>query len=116
MDKTGTVTNGKPVLTDVYVADGVDEENVPYHSSDATEKQSEHPLAEAIVQGINDRGIALLEVRDFEAIPGYGVRGLVRPKRNFSWHSKINANKRISILQMYLLRWKCWRQTAKQRC
>ena len=58
VDKTGTVTNGKPVLTDVIVANGVDEEEF-LSLIGAAEKQSEHPLAEAIVQGIQERGILL---------------------------------------------------------
>ncbi len=79
VDKTGTVTNGKPVLTDVYVADGVNEEEF-LSLIGASEKQSEHPLAEAIVQGIKERGIKLYESQQFEAIPGYGVRAIVEEK------------------------------------
>ncbi|QCR32281.1 heavy metal translocating P-type ATPase [Lysinibacillus sp. SGAir0095] len=76
VDKTGTVTHGKPVLTDVFVADGQDEERF-LALIGAAEKQSEHPLAEAIVQGIQDRGIILGNVQFFEAIPGYGVQATV---------------------------------------
>ncbi|MFC7687497.1 heavy metal translocating P-type ATPase [Ureibacillus sp. GCM10028918] len=76
VDKTGTVTHGKPVLTDVYTANGQDEEKF-LSLIGAAEKQSEHPLAEAIVQGIQDRGIELGKVQFFEAIPGYGVQATV---------------------------------------
>ncbi len=72
VDKTGTVTHGKPVLTDVLVAQGQDEEKF-LSLIGAAEKQSEHPLAEAIVQGIEDKGIELGNIQFFEAIPGYGV-------------------------------------------
>lgn len=72
VDKTGTVTHGKPVLTDVLVAGGQDEEKF-LSLIGAAEKQSEHPLAEAIVQGIQEKDIALGDVQFFEAIPGYGV-------------------------------------------
>ncbi|PJO44137.1 heavy metal translocating P-type ATPase, partial [Lysinibacillus xylanilyticus] len=76
VDKTGTVTHGKPVLTDVVLAANQDE--VRFLSLiGAAEKQSEHPLAEAIVQGIADRGIGLGDVQFFEAIPGYGVQATV---------------------------------------
>ncbi|WP_391207327.1 heavy metal translocating P-type ATPase [Psychrobacillus sp. L4] len=79
VDKTGTVTNGKPELTDVIVAKGMDEEAFLSFIGSA-EKQSEHPLAEAIVQGIHDRGIKLQNVEAFEAIPGYGVKTTVNQK------------------------------------
>ncbi|KGR85509.1 heavy metal translocating P-type ATPase [Lysinibacillus odysseyi] len=76
VDKTGTVTHGKPVLTDVYVADGQDEEKF-LSLIGAAEKQSEHPLAQAIVQGIQDKGIELGSIQFFEAIPGYGVQATI---------------------------------------
>ncbi|WP_010677681.1 heavy metal translocating P-type ATPase [Bacillus timonensis] len=72
VDKTGTVTHGKPVLTDVLVAEGQDEEKF-LSLIGAAEKQSEHPLAQAIVEGIEEKGIVLGNVQFFEAIPGYGV-------------------------------------------
>ncbi|MFC7365437.1 MULTISPECIES: heavy metal translocating P-type ATPase [Bhargavaea] len=72
VDKTGTVTHGKPVLTDVRVADGQDEAAF-LALVGAAEKQSEHPLAEAIVQGVTDKGIPLGNVQFFEAVPGHGV-------------------------------------------
>lgn len=76
VDKTGTVTHGKPVLTDVLVADGQDEETF-LSLIGAAEKQSEHPLAQAIVQGIQDKGIKLGSIQFFEAIPGYGVQATI---------------------------------------
>lgn len=76
VDKTGTVTHGKPVLTDVIVADGQDEIQLLSFIG-AAEKQSEHPLAEAIVEGIQERQIALGEVQYFEAIPGHGLQATV---------------------------------------
>ncbi|WP_391201544.1 heavy metal translocating P-type ATPase [Psychrobacillus sp. L4] len=79
VDKTGTVTNGKPELTDVIVEDGVDEAEF-LSLIGAAEKQSEHPLAEAIVQGIQERGIQLNTIQEFEAIPGYGVKTIVDQK------------------------------------
>ena len=76
VDKTGTVTHGKPVLTDVLLATG--QEEVKFLSLiGAAEKQSEHPLAEAIVHGIRDKAIELGNVQFFEAIPGYGVQATV---------------------------------------
>lgn len=76
VDKTGTVTHGKPVLTDVMVAQGMEEEEF-LSLIGAAEKQSEHPLAIAIVQGIEEKNIALGNVQYFEAIPGFGVQATV---------------------------------------
>ncbi len=76
VDKTGTVTHGKPILTDVIVADGQDEETF-LSLIGAAEKQSEHPLAQAIVQGIQEKGIELGNIQFFEAIPGYGVQATI---------------------------------------
>jgi len=74
LDKTGTITNGKPVLTDV-VTDLAEAEFLSLVGS--AEKQSEHPLAQAIVAGIKERSIELSEVSQFENIPGYGIKAAV---------------------------------------
>ncbi|RFU65241.1 heavy metal translocating P-type ATPase [Peribacillus glennii] len=76
LDKTGTVTNGKPVLTDVVLEGNIDEETFLAMIGSA-EKQSEHPLAEAIVEGIKERNISMTEAQEFEAIPGHGIRAIV---------------------------------------
>ncbi|OIK16370.1 copper-translocating P-type ATPase [Bacillus sp. MUM 116] len=78
LDKTGTVTNGTPVLTDVFTNSSQTEEFLSLVGS--AEKQSEHPLAQAIVQGIKDKEIALKEVTEFEAIPGFGIKAIVDRK------------------------------------
>ncbi|QDI90058.1 copper-translocating P-type ATPase [Salicibibacter halophilus] len=76
LDKTGTVTKGEPALTDVEVALDFHEETV-LAIIGAVEKNSEHPLAEAMVKGIEEKGISLREAEDFEALPGFGVRAFV---------------------------------------
>ncbi|MGX9133420.1 heavy metal translocating P-type ATPase [Rummeliibacillus sp. JY-2-4R] len=76
VDKTGTVTHGKPVLTDVIVKKDQDKDHF-LSLIGAAEKQSEHPLAEAIVQGIQEKGIHFGNVQFFEAIPGFGIRATV---------------------------------------
>ncbi|MDR4983649.1 heavy metal translocating P-type ATPase [Bacillus cereus] len=80
LDKTGTVTNGKPVLTDVIVADGFDEKEI-LKLVGAAEKNSEHPLAEAIVEGIKEKGIEIPSSETFEAIPGFGIESVVEGKQ-----------------------------------
>ena len=70
LDKTGTVTKGRPELTDVLP---VSDEHRFLRLVGAAEKNSEHPLAEAIVEGIRKRGIEIPDPDSFSAIPGYGV-------------------------------------------
>jgi len=77
LDKTGTITNGAPVLTDVLT----DHDETEFLSLvGSAEKQSEHPLAQAIVEGIKEKSIELKEVTDFENIPGYGIKANVDGK------------------------------------
>ncbi|KXY60025.1 heavy metal translocating P-type ATPase [Bacillus cereus] len=80
LDKTGTVTNGKPVLTDVIVADGFNEEEI-LRLVGAAEKNSEHPLAEAIVEGIKEKKIDIPSSETFEAIPGFGIESVIEGKQ-----------------------------------
>lgn len=80
LDKTGTVTNGKPVLTDVIVADRFHEEEI-LRLVGAAEKNSEHPLAEAIVEGIKEKKIDIPSSETFEAIPGFGIESVVEGKQ-----------------------------------
>ena len=77
VDKTGTLTEGKPELTDVIAADGGMDEAEVLSLAASLERGSEHPLAEAILAGAQARGVALHEATDFEAVPGKGVRGSI---------------------------------------
>lgn len=77
LDKTGTVTKGKPELTDI-LAEGNETEFLRLVG--AAEKNSEHPLAEAIVAGILERNIELPVTEAFEAIPGFGIQASVEGK------------------------------------
>ena len=79
LDKTGTITNGSPVLTDVLLNYSHTEEEFLALVGSA-EKQSEHPLAQAIVQGIKEKGISLKDVQEFEAVPGFGIKAIVDGK------------------------------------
>ena len=79
VDKTGTLTEGKPKLTDVVTANGFDEGELLGLAA-SLEKASEHPLAEAIVAGAEQRGVATKDVKDFEAATGKGVSGTVSGK------------------------------------
>lgn len=96
VDKTGTVTNGKPNLTDVIAADGVDEQQLLALVGSA-ERSSEHPLAEAIVDGIKEKGIALSSVEQFTAIPGHGIQAVVEGKQVLVGTRKLMAKHSIDI-------------------
>ena len=76
VDKTGTLTEGKPKLTEVVALEGVDETELLALAA-ALEKGSEHPLAEAIVDGAKERGVAVADASGFEAVTGKGVSGTV---------------------------------------
>ncbi|GAA6189915.1 heavy metal translocating P-type ATPase [Litorivita sp. NS0012-18] len=76
LDKTGTVTEGKPTLTDVVVAEDFDRERVLAQIA-AVEDQSEHPIAEAIVRGARSEGISVPSASGFRSVTGYGVAAMV---------------------------------------
>lgn len=76
VDKTGTLTEGRPMLVNVAAAEGVTEKELLRFAA-SLERASEHPLAAAIVKGAEARGIALHEVASFESVTGKGVRGIV---------------------------------------
>lgn len=75
VDKTGTLTEGRPRLTDVVALHGTEEEVLGLAAT--LEMGSEHPLAEAIVAGARDRGLTLAQAEEFEAVTGKGVNGTV---------------------------------------
>ncbi|RWB03590.1 MAG: heavy metal translocating P-type ATPase [Mesorhizobium sp.] len=79
VDKTGTLTEGRPKLTDVVAANGLSEEELLALAA-GLEKGSEHPLAEAIVDGAATRGVTVAEASAFEAVTGKGVSGSVSGK------------------------------------
>lgn len=76
VDKTGTLTQGKPKLMDVHPAGGFDAEEF-LHLAASLEQNSEHPLAAAIVQGAKDRGVVLDAVKDFRSVTAGGVIGTI---------------------------------------
>ena len=75
-DKTGTVTQGRPFLTDVVSIDGISEKELLSLSATA-ETGSEHPLAKAVVEAAETRGIDLADMSEFETLPGLGIRAKV---------------------------------------
>lgn len=76
LDKTGTLTKGRPELTDLEPAEGFQHDEVLALVA-AVETRSEHPIAEAIVAAAQQRGIALAPIERFDAVPGFGVTATV---------------------------------------
>ena len=88
LDKTGTLTKGKPELTDVVASDGLSEDELLSLVASA-ERGSEHPLGEAIVEGARQRGLPLAEAEKFAAVAGGGIRARV------DGHSVLVGNSRF---------------------
>jgi Au+-exporting ATPase len=80
LDKTGTLTLGKPVLTDMHVLDGFDRDDVLTLLA-AAEAKSEHPVAQAIVNAAKDENLPVPAVDDFSSVTGYGVAATVNGRR-----------------------------------
>jgi len=80
VDKTGTLTEGRPKLTDVVATEGFSETDILSLAA-SLERGSEHPLAEAIVEGAEARGSSISAAADFEAVTGKGVSGTVSGRR-----------------------------------
>ena len=76
LDKTGTITKGKPSVTDIYVCDGFNE-NELIQIAYSLEYPSEHPLSIAIKEYGNEKRLNLLKVEEFEIIPGKGIKGKI---------------------------------------
>ncbi|MEP6897416.1 MAG: heavy metal translocating P-type ATPase [Rhodanobacter sp.] len=75
LDKTGTLTEGKPALTDILPSPGIAEQDVLAMAA-ALEAPSEHPLAHAVLDAARNRSIAIAPIHEFEAVTGQGVKGL----------------------------------------
>jgi P-type Cu2+ transporter len=95
LDKTGTLTEGEPALTDV-VAAGRPEADLLRLAASA-ERASEHPLAAAIVAGARERSLALSEPADFEAIAGFGLRADVEGHRVLVGNRRLMERERLSL-------------------
>ncbi len=93
-DKTGTITEGKPVLTDTRVYGAMREEEALSLTASA-ERGSEHPIARAILEGAEQRGIALKEPESFKAVPGRGIDAMIQGKRVLAGNVKLMAENNI---------------------
>ncbi|MGN2368713.1 heavy metal translocating P-type ATPase [Clostridium cagae] len=94
-DKTGTITEGKPKITDILVNNITENEILSLAAS--AEKGSEHPLGEAIVKEAEDRKLTLKEINKFNAIPGHGIEVLIDEKNIFLGNKKLMKEKNVDI-------------------
>jgi|LFRM01.2.fsa_nt_gb Cu+-exporting ATPase len=95
-DKTGTITEGRPVVTDIITADGISKEELLMLSASA-EKGSEHPLGEAIVGHAVEKNMDLLPAEQFEAIPGEGIKVAVGGKEVLIGNKKLMEDRNIEL-------------------
>ena len=93
LDKTGTITEGKPKVTDIVTTNLSEEQLLIYAAS--AEKGSEHPLGEAIVRAAIDRGYQLCELESFNAIPGHGIEVGIQGKQVLLGNKKLMSEKTI---------------------
>ena len=97
IDKTGTITEGKPALKSVksFVGTITEDEILQYAAS--LETSSEHPLAEAIIKGAKSKSIALSKVENFESITGHGITGIINSKKISIGNTKLLKNLGLSL-------------------
>ncbi len=96
LDKTGTVTEGKPVVTDIALANGLGEADLLQLAASA-EKGSEHPLGDAIVQSAEKRGLRLLPLEDFQAMPGRGIEARINGKTLLLGNDRLMEEKGVAL-------------------
>lgn len=88
LDKTGTITEGKPSVTDVVTSEGVDETTLIQIAA-ALESQSEHPLGRAVVEYAKQRAVDFTAAKDIEAIPGRGIKGVIDKRDVFIGNARM---------------------------
>lgn len=99
LDKTGTITEGKPSVTDLICASNFTQEKLLQLAASA-EKNSEHPLGQAIVRGAQEKSLALLEAENFNSITGQGIEAQIAGISVFAGNRKMMEEKNISVKEL----------------
>jgi P-type Cu+ transporter len=102
LDKTGTITEGKPKVTDIFIHGSVSE-NELLELAASLEKPSEHPLAEAILLEADNRRIAIQPVENFQAIPGQGIEGTIGGVKYLAGNLKLMTDRKINLQEFAAL-------------
>ena len=97
LDKTGTVTQGKPRLTDCLAAEGITEEELLCVAA-SVEQPSEHPLSRAVTEAAQERSIPLCDVEDFAAVPGGGVHAVLHGQKIFAGNGDFMYQNGVDIV------------------
>lgn len=95
-DKTGTITEGKPEVTDILAVNGMSEEELLILAASA-ERGSEHPLGEAIVHGAEKKDLSLFKTQTFNALPGHGIEVTIENQSLLLGNKKLMIDRGISI-------------------
>ena len=95
-DKTGTITKGKPEVTDIKIIDKITEKSF-LEISGSLEKNSEHPLAEAIVERAKSQNISFKKITDFHAIVGKGIKAKINKKQYYLGNQKLMKDIKINL-------------------
>jgi len=98
-DKTGTITEGKPEVTDIITTDIIDKDKLLQIAASA-EKGSEHPLGEAIVKGAEKQNLEIIKIDKFLAIPGYGIQVELDKKLVYLGNRKLMLEKKIDLSEL----------------
>jgi P-type Cu+ transporter len=98
-DKTGTITEGKPKVTDIVSLNGISENDLLKIAASA-EKGSEHPLGEAIVKGAEEKGLEFKKLDYFKAVPGYGIEVEIDSKNILLGNRKLMTERGISLEEL----------------
>lgn len=96
LDKTGTLTQGKPAVTDIMAVNGFNEDKLLRVAASA-EHGSEHPLGEAIVNAAHEKNLTLEDAADFKAIPGHGIEAKVDGKAVLLGNLKLMQDRKLSL-------------------
>ena len=96
LDKTGTLTKGKPSVTDIIESEGYSEKEILTLAASA-EKGSEHPLGEAIMNKAKEEGLELIDPKEFNAIAGYGIEATIDSRRVLLGNFKLMEERKVEL-------------------
>lgn len=96
LDKTGTITQGKPKVTDIILVNARNENEI-IQTACALEQNSEHPLADAILQYAKEHNITFPKAEQFEMVPGEGITGMLHNKNLFAGNLKMMQNNKVTV-------------------